>query len=171
VVALALRAAPASTVEPLTLDGLVRNAERVVHGDVASVRVELGRDRRPLTIVEIAPRETLKGAQGMLVLRLPGGEVNGVAMIVHGMPAFRRGEEVVVAATAPHERSGVRVPVGLALGKWSVGRDGIARREVGAIDVARERGRAGPQPRAQEPLDELLRELRAAVAREAKGAT
>jgi hypothetical protein len=161
VLALALVASPAlaCSVASLTIEETARRADAVVHGVVASVRVEAGERGLPVTVVSIARREVVKGDPRLerLVLRLPGGSREGVTVVVHGVPTFREGEEVVVAATPPHPRSGLRVPVGLCQGKWTVEEHGgrrIARRDLGDAHVVG----GGPGETSLE-LGELLRRL------------
>src|SRR5690606_10553879 len=86
--------ARSTTVEALGPEDLVERAEAVVWGDVVQVRA-VREGRRIYTHVEVAPREVLKGQPAATVdLKLPGGEVDGVVSVYHGMPRFDLGEEV-----------------------------------------------------------------------------
>ncbi|MBX3465770.1 MAG: hypothetical protein KF878_02595 [Planctomycetes bacterium] len=168
--------ARSTTVEALEPEDLVARAEAIVWGDVVAVRADWDERRtRIYTHVEVAPRETLKGGPAPTVaLKLPGGEVDGVVSVVHGVPRFRPGEEVVLHVTAAHARSGVRVPVGLGQGLHRVVRPGhgpaIATRDTRDLHLARP-GVAGVQPGARDarPLDDLLQAIRGEVARQATG--
>lgn len=176
--AAALALLPASgrstTVERLTPEELVARSAAIVWGDVVSVRAEQAANGKGIfTHVEVAPRETLKGAPAPLEsLKLPGGEVGDVAYVVHGVPRFRTGEEVVLLVTDAHPRSGVRVPVGLGQGVHRVSRPAhgppIAARDTRDLHLVLP-GVAGAQPGAREEvvLDDLLRGLRDEVARQA----
>jgi hypothetical protein len=163
--------ARSTTVEAISEEELVTRAEAIVWGDVVQVRAAW-EGRRIYTQVEVAPRETLKGQPAATVtLKLPGGEVDGVASVIHGMPRFRMGEEVVVHATAAHARSGVRVPVGLGQGVHHVLRPAhgqpTATRDTRDLHLVMP-GVAGAQAGAREEvaLDDLLGRIRAEVARQ-----
>ncbi|MCO5169303.1 MAG: hypothetical protein M9894_23410 [Planctomycetes bacterium] len=168
--------ARSTTVEALEPEDLVARAEAIVWGDVVSVRADWDERRaRIYTHVEVAPRETLKGQPAPTVtLKLPGGEVDGVVSVFHGMPRFRLGEEVVLHVTSPHARTGVRLPVGLGQGVHRVLRPGhgpaVATRDTRELHLVRP-GVAGGQPggRDARPLDDLLQTIRAEVARQRGG--
>lgn len=166
----AIEARP-TTVEALDPEELVARAEAIVWGDVVRVQVER-EGRRIFTHVEVAPRETLKGQAAPTVsLKLPGGVLDGVAMVFHGMPRFEAGEEVVLHATPAHPRSGVRVPVGLGQGVHRVLRPAhgraLATRDTRELHMVMPGG-AGARAGAREevPLDDLLATIRAEVARQ-----
>ncbi len=173
---LLLGPARSTTVERLPLEALVERSETVAHGDCVAVRTEWDAGRtRIYTRVSIAPREVLKGGAGadraLLELVLPGGELDGMAYVVHGMPRARVGEELVVFATAAHPRSGVRLPCGLGQGLWTVERAGRAApaavrdtRELRLVERGVAGGEAGGVERA--PLDDLLARVRAEAARQ-----
>lgn len=160
-----------TTVEALSAEDLVERAEAIVWGDVVQVRAGW-EGRRIYTEVQVAPRETLKGQPAATVrLKLPGGEVDGVVSVFHGMPRFDLGEEVVVHTTAAHARSGVRVPVGLGQGVHHVVRPAhgaaVATRDTRELHLVRPGvagGRTGT--RDEVALDDLLGSIRAEVARQ-----
>lgn len=166
--------ARSTTVEALSPEDLVARADAIVWGDVVQVRAAR-EGKRIYTLVEVAPRETLKGQPAATVsLKLPGGEVDGVVSVFHGMPRFSLGEEVVLHATAAHPRSGVRVPVGLGQGVHHVLRPAhgpaVATRDTRDLFLVTP-GAAGVQTGARDEvaLDDLLAELRAEVARQRAG--
>jgi hypothetical protein len=164
--------ARASSVESLPDDELVRRARIIVHADVTSVRAEWDdAHKRIFTLVDLAPRETLKGDVAPIVtMKLIGGQRDGLTMIVHGMPQFHEGEEVVVFLTPAHETSGVTLPVGLGQGKWTVTKnpqgERIATRSLAGAHIV---PRPGEHPRVlatTAKLDDLLAAIRAEVARQ-----
>lgn len=169
-----LHDARSTTVEALSSEELVTRAESIVWGDVVQVHAAW-EGRRIYTQVEVAPREVLKGQPVPTVsLKLPGGEVDGVASVFHGMPRFRLGEEVVVHASAAHARSGVRVPVGLGQGVHHVVRPAHGRaiatrdtRDLNMVTPGVAAGRTGS--REEVALDDLLGSIRAEVARQRDG--
>ena len=103
VVLLPLSSARSTTVEELDSVQLVARSETIVWGDVVSVRSGWDdRHTRIFTQVEVTSREALKGAPGdgtRVTLKLPGGEADGLVSVIHGMPQFREGEEVVLHLT------------------------------------------------------------------------
>jgi len=173
--ALLILASPArsTTVEQLSFERLVERAAVVFHGACTDVRAEWdGTGRRIQTRVTFAPAAVLKGQAGeRLELVLPGGQRDGLTQVVHGMPRFAVGEEVVVLATAPHRRSGVAIPVGLGQGVYRVDRPAggapVARRDTRGLHlVDLEAGQAVPGAREALPLGDLLERVRAEVARQ-----
>ncbi len=167
-------AAPAysTTVAALAFEDLVDDAARVFHGTCTDVRVERGATGRLQTRVTFSNRRALKGADDAQVeMVLPGGARDGQVLLIHGMPRFRPGEEVVLFATAPHARSGLSVPVGLAQGVYRVERtpsgEAIASRDTRGLHlVDLTGGRAQPVPGRREaiPLSDLLAQVEARVA-------
>lgn len=173
VVLLPLSSARSTTVEELTSAELVARSELIVWGDVVSVRAGWDdRHTRIFTHVEVTSRESLKGDVRLVTLKLPGGEADGLVSVIHGMPQFRQGEEVVVHLTAQHPRSGVRLPVGLGQGVHRVLRPAngpvVAARDTRELHLVRP-GVAGGQPgtSSEVELDTLLRSIRDEVARQA----
>ncbi|MCE9593297.1 MAG: hypothetical protein K8S98_03790 [Planctomycetes bacterium] len=114
----------ASTVEQLDLAGLFDRSEHVVHGRVAKKSVLVDVHGRPETEYELALTRTFwGGAANVLVFRTPGGAfADGRELVIPGLPSLAVGEEVLLFLT--HEsRAGLRLPVGLAQGKFQVVRD------------------------------------------------
>jgi hypothetical protein len=178
VVLLPLSSARSTTVEELSAADLVARSELIVWGDVVSVRSGWDdRHTRIFTQVEVTSREGLKGppgATGLVTLRLPGGEVDGLVSVIHGMPQFRQGEEVVLHLTERHPRSAVRLPVGLGQGVHRVLRPAngpvMAARDTRELHLVRP-GVSGGQPGASSEveLETLLRSIRDEVARQGAG--
>lgn len=114
----------ASTVEKLDLAGLFDRSEHVVHGRVAKSSVALGANGRPQTRYELELTTTFWGeAHGLLVFETPGGALaDGREMVIPGLPKLAVGEEVLLFLSRESKR-GLRLPVGLAQGKFQVVRD------------------------------------------------
>lgn len=175
VVLLPLSSARSTTVEELTAADLVARSEIIVWGDVVSVRSGWDeRHTRIFTHVEVTSREALKGDVALVTLKLPGGEADGLVSVIHGMPQFRQGEEVVLHLTERHPRSGVRLPVGLGQGVHRVLRPAhgapTATRDTRELHLVRPgvaSGHAGTSTEVE--LEPLLRSIRDEVARQAAG--
>src|SRR2546428_107957 len=88
----------ASSVEPLSDEELVRRSDVIVHARVARVHVEWDSSHaRLFTHVELDRKAALKGnVAAVVTLCIPGGSRDGMTTVIHGMPSFTEGEEVVV---------------------------------------------------------------------------
>ena len=158
--------AGSTTVRALDEDGLIKRAACVFWGDCLEARPEWSADhRRIYTRVKFAPREVLKGDAAPLVeLLIPGGELDGKAYVIHGMPRIRAGSEVVLFASEPHPKSKVCVPVGLGQGVYFVNRKGaVAKaqrdtRDLGLLKPGEVQTRPGRLEVVE--LDALLGRLR-----------
>ena len=124
----------ASTAQKLDLGGLFERADLVVHGRVQSARVQLDVRARPETEYELTLFSSFWGpASQSLVFRMPGGTLpDGSGMLVPGLPRLAPGEELLLFLTA-ESKTGQRLTVGLAQGKFEVLRD-----EHGAARLSRE---------------------------------
>ncbi len=115
---------PGTTVEPVTFDMLVRDADRIIVGTVAGVesfRADLDGNLRIRTRVIFGVGEALRGRGALMVLEFLGGTVGDVTLTVAGMPHFAIGERYVVFA-----REGdrwVNPVVGFTQGLLRVSRD------------------------------------------------
>jgi hypothetical protein len=116
--------ARASTVEQLDLAGLFDRSEHVVHGRIAAKRVVVGARGRPETEYELGLTHAFwGGAANVLTFRTPGGALaDGRELVIPGLPSLAVGEEVLLFLSR-ESRTGLRVPVGLAQGKFQVVRD------------------------------------------------
>jgi hypothetical protein len=163
--------ARASLVVALELEALTAQADRVVVAEVTAVHCawDAGH-RRILSTVELHVAETWKGpapADATLTIVQPGGTVDGIEMIVHGLARFAPGERAVLFLRGPQVR-GLSL-VGLGQGKRPLRFDAAGARwmvEGGdrSAAVRLESGRvqpAGPEPTL--PLDELRRRVTALV--------
>lgn len=171
---LAPRLGETTTVKRLTHSQLVGAAAEIVHGDCLEAAPEWDAShRRIFTRVRFAVREHLKGeGESTMELLVPGGEIGGVSYVIHGMPTFAAGEEVVVFATAAHPKSKVKIPVGLDQGCYRVQRSQrvapAARRDMRQLILA-EPGKRPARGHAETvPLDQLLERTRAEVATQKK---
>ena len=180
-IAVFLLASPgeSTSVKALSEEDLVQDARTIFWGECVEVRSEWTADRRRIvTRVTFDLRETLKSdaTQPMqpggptIDLVIPGGALDGVTYVVHGMPRFAPGEEVLVYASASHPSSGVRVPVGLAQGIYRVKRkDGVAtaRRDTREAHLVGPEG-VVPGHLQELPLEALLARIRAQVRKAAR---
>jgi hypothetical protein len=113
------RPARASIVLAMELPQLTAQAERVVVGEVTSVKSAWDKNhQRILSTIDIQVAEIWKGtmpASGHITLVQPGGVADGIEMKVHGLPYFSPGERAVLFL-----RGGVGQPpslVGMGQGK------------------------------------------------------
>ncbi|MBI5434732.1 MAG: hypothetical protein HZA52_18010 [Planctomycetes bacterium] len=114
----------ASTVEKLDLAGLFERSEHVVHGRILKSSVKLGAHGRPETTYEVDVTTAFWGtSSGTLTFRTAGGALpDGRELVIPGLPKLAIGEEVLLFLTCESKR-GLRMPVGLAQGKFQVVRD------------------------------------------------
>ena len=117
--ALASCAASATVVVFETIDTMARRVPVIVRGKVT--RTVAGWDepkRRIWTWTEVLVSDAIKGKPGAVVLvKQPGGEVEGIGQAVAGTASFREGEDCVLfLEPAPDEPTTFRVS-GLAAGK------------------------------------------------------
>jgi hypothetical protein len=160
--------ARASLVLALDLPQLTARAERVVVAEVLSVSARWDSEHRSIySTVELAVAERWKGDAGahLTVVQL-GGEVDGVTMRVHGLPAFTAGERAVLFLQGPAVAAQL---VGLGQGKRIVRFDGrrwMAEPGDRSAAVRLEGGRVLPAPsEATLSLDELRDRVRGLVRR------
>jgi hypothetical protein len=127
----------ASTVERLTLAEVVARAERIVEGEVSAVESAADLRGRPATRVTIDVKTSLKGdAEARVSLLFPGGvDAQGNVLVFPGVPAFRKGETVVLLVTAP-SRAGLRLPVGLGQGAYRASADASTKKTLYTPDLA-----------------------------------
>jgi hypothetical protein len=159
----------AGTAVRLDVSGLARNAELIVEGRVLSARsVEADGLLQTEYLLEVA--RTFAGPdEPYRAFRLPGGlRADGSGLLIPGMPRIGAGEEVLLFLTG-ESRNGMRMPVGLAQGKFSLVTlpDGTKRlaRETTAALVAP--GQEPGEPGARTVMDyaEVVAEIQAALNR------
>ncbi len=162
--------AGATSVLSFTLDELTDRADFVAHGTVLSVKPRLTPEG-VVTDVALRVTERLKGqAEGTFQFTTPGGRTAERGTFIAGAPVFEAGEEVVVFLEARGPK-GLRVPIGLAQGKYTVrDEDGrrVAVRNLAGLRLVDQRTREerdGDEVSERAlPLDELLGAVRARVA-------
>jgi hypothetical protein len=124
-VALLSSLAGATSVVQLNDDQLVRLSSLIAEGRVTSVRSDWNADRNQIfTTVTLRVSETYKGTtpgNGLLVLRLRGGQVGDLALVVSGQPTFAIDEDVIVFVT---DSGAEAYPItGMFQGKFTIGVD------------------------------------------------
>ena len=121
--------AQAGTAVRMEIADLVAGADLLIEGHVLSQRVEETLGGRIDTLSTITIDRTYWGTpQHVRIVRTPGGVLpDGRGMIVPGMARIRAGEDVLLALTAP-AADGMRMPVGLAQGKFGIKTNSQGRR-------------------------------------------
>jgi hypothetical protein len=163
----------AGTAVRMDVAGLVDRAELVVEARVIGSRPLLtAGGRRIETEYTLDVKRTFLGETlSAQSFRLPGGVLpasqGGRGLVIAGMPSLVEGEDVVLFLTVPSSK-GLRMPVGLAQGKYRIVRDAegrqIATQSLDSLSLVDAHGaRAAAAPGALE-LDALVREIEAAVA-------
>jgi len=149
----------ATTVERLSLDDLVKKANRIVIGKVANARTHWSSDRRLiLTTYTIEVAETMKGQTGRTAeFTTIGGKIGDVELHVAGMPNLDPGEDAVVFIEQTRTFSTV---VGLGQGKFSI-RNGEVSNAID--DLTFPDGRPGRQLRM--PLDSFKNRIKTLAGR------
>ena len=141
----------------ISLPELSQKADTIVHGTVRRMESRWSGDRRRIiTDVEIEVTETLKGQAGSTVLLVqPGGRVGDIGQMVHGLPSFTPGEEVVVFLDR-HGADAFRVTA-MAQGKYQVRRAADSRsvlavpENTGDLRVQRVRSEVWSRPLVGHP--------------------
>ena len=151
---------------------LAGQAEAVVVGKVTASKAQWDEKKTKiftLTTVQIA--ESAKGdLKGEVVVRTFGGEVDGLAQLVPGMPQFTKDEEVVLFLKSEDKAWHV---VGLGQGKFSVlrekDRDPVVFNKLDGLTLGKQDNKGGvtidkgaPVP-FKKPLKDFLDEVRALV--------
>jgi hypothetical protein len=167
-IGLAARPAAASLVLAMDLGELTQRAERIVVGEVTSVRSAWDqKHQKILSTIEVRVAEAWKGqmpGDGRMTIVQPGGVADGIEMRVHGLPMFVPGERAVLFL-----RGGQAQPmsvVGMGQGKRGLSFDPARKRWMvdggdrsAAITIGPQ-GRTLPAaPEATLPLDELRRRV------------
>ena len=115
------RDAAAGTALRLDLQGLIDRAGLIVEGRVLSKEAREG----PRGIIETeylldVDRTLLGEDRGQRSIRLPGGILpDGRGLVLPGVPALMPGEDVLLFLSM-ESRAGLRLPVGLAQGRFRV---------------------------------------------------
>ncbi|MCA2981364.1 MAG: hypothetical protein INH41_02650 [Myxococcaceae bacterium] len=147
VFALAAGPAFATVVMALSLDELVARAPLIVRGTVQrSVTSWDDAHRGIWTWTELTVREPLKGrAPATVLVKQPGGVVDGVGQSVAGAARFEPSEDVVLFLEPAVDEKGAFVLMGLSFGKVTLTSGPgatVAQRNLKGLTLARP-GRAG----------------------------
>lgn len=162
----------------MDIEQLVDHASNVIEGRVIALSVELDGLGRPCTRATISvDRDFVGQASGSFDLRWPGGVLpSGDGMVIAGMPRAAVGEEVVLFLTE-ESSAGLRLPVGLAQGKFrvvhSVGGAKRLVREHADLELIDPHSARSQHVDASASLDyaETVARLEAAAARKQRAAT
>jgi hypothetical protein len=124
----------------MSTEALTREADVVVEGSVGAVRSFWNAEHtKILSRAEVAVGEVVRGtsAGSTVVVEYEGGEVGGLGMRVSDVEPFAAGERVLLfLKRLPQPAPGTEAHglVGLAQGKYVIGRDRVARK--GGFSVA-----------------------------------
>lgn len=149
----------ATTVERLSLEDLVRKAQRIVVGKVTGQRTHWSDDRRLiLTTYTIEIQESMKGRPSYSTeLTTIGGKIGDLQLHVPGMAAFEKGEDAVVFI---EDVGRVSTVVGLAQGKFSITNGEVSN---AVADLTFPDGRPGKPLKL--PLESFKKQIRNLVGR------
>jgi hypothetical protein len=167
--------ASATTLQHVDTRELVRSSQEIVVGQVDDARSYWNENHtKILTDVTVRVTSALKGnTVDRLTLTELGGEVDGIRYDIPGCPVFRPGEEALFFVWRDsHGRAQVN---GLAQGKFEIRRDAagtafVQRATTGfAVRDARTlRPLAAGQPAPRIALEEMVREIRRAMAEDGR---
>ncbi len=125
--------ASATTFAEISLEELVAASPVIARGNVGKVESFWNADRTAIyTHVTLQVEDTLRGkvASEQIVVRLPGGTVNGVSQIVIGAPQLEAENEVVLMLEEAPSNQSARAPaasgyilIGLSQGVFDVAYD------------------------------------------------
>jgi hypothetical protein len=143
----------ATTVERLTLDGLVKKSDSIIVGRVAESKTFWSKDHKViLTTWRLEVAETIKGqASRSMHVTTIGGTIGNLTLHVAGMPVFEEGEDAVVFVEHLGEFSTV---VGLGQGKFAVKNDEVANTPSG-LEFSDGRGPGALRMRLQSFKNEI----------------
>jgi hypothetical protein len=136
----------ATVVMALSMEELTAMAPIVVHGRVERSVANWTPDKRGIwTWTEVSVREALKGPKVETVLvKQPGGVLQGIGQRVSGTAHFEAGEEVVLFLEPAVDERNAYVVLAMAAGKVTLeGTLGpkVARRNVAGLSFAHRGGR------------------------------
>jgi hypothetical protein len=126
----------------MSTERLTRESELVIVGDVENTKSQWSDDGKQIvTRVTIIYTDIIKGKHRNrnIVVEHEGGEVEGIGMGVSDSPHFRKGDKVILFLK-PEKRKEEAVfkIVGSSQGKYTVGTDGIARKNGFSLWTDRE---------------------------------
>ena len=119
----------ATTFGEISLVNQAQEAPLILHGRIGASHVAMEPfSQRPHTYWQLQVFETVRGKSvgESVLLRSPGGELNGIGYHVAASASFRQGEEVIVMAQDTRESPSTKEVFGLLSGKYTVdlGADG-----------------------------------------------
>jgi hypothetical protein len=87
-----------TTLQKLSFDRLIGEAELIVRGRVEELKIQPAADRRSMTtIVTVSIERQFKGPKvSSVTIEQPGGSMGDIAQGVPGLPEFSSGEDVVL---------------------------------------------------------------------------
>ena len=136
-------------VEQLTLDELAAKADSILVGEVTGITCYQEGEGNIYTLVTLSVEQAIKGAtQGDVVVKLSGGEVDGLGLWVEDVPSFQLGERAVVFLEDMEDAFGL---CGWYQGKFTVENDWVLERDQSLTNFMADIGRAmGMEGTAQE---------------------
>ncbi|MFT3707772.1 MAG: hypothetical protein QM817_08905 [Archangium sp.] len=119
VLALGALVASASVVVYESIDDMARRVPLIVRARVArSIAGWDAEHKRIWTWTEVVVSDQVKGkASGLILVKQPGGEVDGIGQSVAGVAQFREGEDCVLFLEPAPDEKNVWRPSGLSAGK------------------------------------------------------
>ncbi|MGD1046101.1 MAG: hypothetical protein ABR936_12400 [Bacteroidota bacterium] len=170
------QSAYATTMKRLGITELTKGSSHVVQCKIKTIKSSWNEERTLITTeIELDVSEVVKGtiSEKTILLKMPGGTIDGRTTVVVGAPSFDVGEEVVLFLkrmdkrdVAARDQYGL---VGLSQGKFSVQYDKVKKTTV-AVSNARKFGlslmpeQAGGTKIANEKerfsLDELFTQIK-----------
>lgn len=120
---------------PVDFADMVMASSIVARGEVVEVRGQTTGDRRTIeSLVTLRVDEALKGRPGgVVIFRVPGGQVGRYRRVMVGAPVFAAGDEVIVFLRG--EAPVIPVPYGLNQGVFRLVRDAAGRPLVAPPDT------------------------------------
>ena len=164
----------ATQIRHLDMRELSQSSSDIVIGRVERVTARWNESRTKIfTDVSVRVTQSLKGAEGVVTFSQLGGTVGDLRQEVHGCPAFTAGEEAVLFLWRD-ERGRAQLN-GLGQGKFEIRRDAggraVVQRHVEGLAVREAKllrsvpaGNSAPGV----PLDELVTEIRTALAEDGR---
>jgi hypothetical protein len=109
----------ASTVQKLSFDRLIGEADLIVRGRVEELKSQQATDRRSMTtVITVSIERQFKGPKvSSVTIEQPGGSMGEIAQSVPGLPEFSSGEDVVLFLK--RQRGGTFKIVGGKQGKFT----------------------------------------------------
>jgi hypothetical protein len=109
----------ATTVQKLSFDRLIAEADLIVRGRVEELKSQQAPDRRSVTtVITVSIERQFKGPEvSAVTIEQPGGSMGDIAQGVPGLPEFSSGEDVVLFLK--RQRGGTFKIVGGKQGKFT----------------------------------------------------